>query len=85
MLYIAASLFAGESDVADSVSIVVGQTLTLRATVTQGVNVTFDWNFCHLSQRSSTPHINDNDNSCLGFVCEINEQVYYFSVYARTL
>ena len=54
-------------------SVMQGQAATLRATVAEGVNVTFDWNFCHIEHRSSTPHL--KNNNCLEVVCQTDEQV----------
>ena len=64
-------------NVLGSTSVLRGESVTLRATVVQGVNVTFDWNFCHKGRRSSTPH--QNNENCLKVVCQSDEQVIFTS------
>jgi len=56
------------------------EAVTLQAKVVEGVNVTFDWNFCHTERRTSTPH--ENDENCLEVVCQSDKQVKFAMVFA---
>ncbi|XP_076802318.1 uncharacterized protein LOC143446536 isoform X2 [Clavelina lepadiformis] len=60
----------------DSTSVVRSEIVILRATLSQGVNITFDWNFCNLARRTATPHL-DKDQ-CAASVCHTNEQSFEF-------
>nr|CAB3258556.1 polycystic kidney disease 1-related protein-like [Phallusia mammillata] len=61
---------------ANHVTVLSGDRVKLKAEIRQGVNLTFDWNFCFLERRRSTPHL-EADGSCVPapIKCTVDEQV----------